>query len=415
MKILLTSHGSTGDLFPVIALGRALRAAGHVVDFASAPLYRSEIERAGLGFRRLPPNWKKEIFAECMRALDREKHPILLLRRIYRSGLSFTEELIQTLQEYIPGYDMVLGSYVFPQYKELCDRHNVPFGLVTFCHSVVPQKDRPPDGIFPLPRGLGWGSRLWNRFWWKFSDRLIVLVVNHVLRDIRKKTGVSPLRSFLARPAELCLVGVSPGLMAPSVISPPYQFTGYLRWQSEERRDLDEKILAFTQGERVPVFTFGSVTFDHIPEIMGRLAQHWPEGQKLILQSGWAGLSTDSRGEDILVVGAMSHDQLFRHAELVVHHGGAGTTASVLHAGIPHLIIPHFGDQFFWGKEVCRLGVGVTLAKKKWPEKLFPAVRMLRKSPDIQKRAKERQKTLAQENGPATAVRAIEEFAQKRT
>ncbi|MFN8418241.1 MAG: hypothetical protein U0528_03190 [Anaerolineae bacterium] len=42
----------------------------------------------------------------------------------------------------------------------------------------------------------------------------------------------------------------------------------------------------------------------------------------------------------------------------VVHHGGAGTTAAGLRAGVPSIIVPFFGDQPFWGQRTAALGVG---------------------------------------------------------
>ena len=120
-----------------------------------------------------------------------------------------------------------------------------------------------------------------------------------------------------------------------------FQFTGYLRWQSEEKEGLDREIRDFTEGKSVPVLTFGSVSFDHVQEVMSRFEHHWPKGRKIIVQSGWAGLSVELARPDIKVIDEVSHDQLFKHASCVIHHGGAGTTASVLHAGVPHVVVPH--------------------------------------------------------------------------
>ena len=78
----------------------------------------------------------------------------------------------------------------------------------------------------------------------------------------------------------------------------------------------------------------------------------------------------------------------------MIHHGGAGTTASVLHAGVPHIIVPHFGDQKFFAGEVRRLGVGISLRLSRWPEELPRAVRIVERSKKRLKKAKK-----AQENG----------------
>jgi len=51
------------------------------------------------------------------------------------------------------------------------------------------------------------------------------------------------------------------------------------------------------------------------------------------------------------------HDWLFPSMGAIIHHGGAGTTASALRAGVPSIVMPFFGDQFFWAQAVTRLGV----------------------------------------------------------
>jgi sterol 3beta-glucosyltransferase len=46
-----------------------------------------------------------------------------------------------------------------------------------------------------------------------------------------------------------------------------------------------------------------------------------------------------------------------------VHHGGAGTTAAGLRFGLPTLIKPFFGDQFFWVSTIQDIGVGIGIKK----------------------------------------------------
>ena len=50
-------HGSTGDIYPVLRFARALAEAGHEVRFATVAFFRDEVERAGIEFVYLPPDW----------------------------------------------------------------------------------------------------------------------------------------------------------------------------------------------------------------------------------------------------------------------------------------------------------------------------------------------------------------------
>jgi UDP:flavonoid glycosyltransferase YjiC (YdhE family) len=49
---------------------------------------------------------------------------------------------------------------------------------------------------------------------------------------------------------------------------------------------------------------------------------------------------------------------LFPRCKVVIHHGGAGTTAAGLRSGKPNIIVPHMGDQIFWGIRVAAIGAG---------------------------------------------------------
>ena len=81
-------------------------------------------------------------------------------------------------------------------------------------------------------------------------------------------------------------------------------------------------------------------------------------GQRAILLSGWAGLGEMQLPKSVLQLPAAPHSWLFPQMAAVVHHGGAGTTAAGLRAGIPSILVPHFADQPFWGQRIAALGVG---------------------------------------------------------
>jgi len=62
---------------------------------------------------------------------------------------------------------------------------------------------------------------------------------------------------------------------------------------------------------------------------------------------------------NVFVIESAPHEWLFPQVAAVIHHGGAGTVAAALRAGVPQMIFPFFGDQFFWAQRVLALGVGL--------------------------------------------------------
>ena len=412
MRVLLTSHGSTGDIYPVIRLGRALVEAGHTVRFATVSLFREEIESAGIEFVYLPPDWDQSGFAEAMRDLTKAKNALDMLRIIYSESLPFIDEIIDILTKELETADVFVSSYVFANLCVLARKAGVPCAVTTFAHNVVPSVDYPPEGLPRLLAAPAFIRRRWNRALWHLTDRVLCWQINRVVGEAMARHGMGRSESFALEPADRVLVTVSEELFQPKRLwSERFKFSGYLRWQSPEDPQLNAKLDAFCRGERVPVLTFGSVTFDEARKVMTRFMRNWPEGKKIIIQSGWAGLTIERPSASMLRVERVSHDQLFQYASMVIHHGGAGTTASVLHAGIPNIVIPHIGDQWFFASEVKRLGVGLEVKRKKWPEDLPRAVRSIEKSDKMRTRARQVAEQLARENGPANAVAELESLA----
>jgi vancomycin aglycone glucosyltransferase len=409
MRVLLTSHGSTGDIFPVIGLGRALLEAGHEVRFASARFFREEIERAGLEYVYLPPDWDQAEFAKAMRDLTKAKNPLELVRMIYAESLPYLRAILETLDEELARADLFVSSYLFGNLCGLARLRGVPCAVTNFAHNAVPAFSHPPQGVPPILFLPPFLQRKWNALAWGIADRIFCRLIHGVVGAEAERYGIERIKSFFLDPADKVVVTVSPTLFQPKQLwNEHFVFAGYLRWQSPEDAALEEQLKDFCAGERVPVLTFGSMNFDAADAVMARFMRNWPKGKKIIIQSGWAELRIESAREEMLRVGKVSHDQLFKHASLVIHHGGAGTTASVLHAGVPHVVIPHIGDQRFFAQEMKRLGVGLGLKRSKWPEELPKAVRTIEGNDPFRQEAEAVAEILRREDGPGTAVRELE-------
>jgi UDP:flavonoid glycosyltransferase YjiC (YdhE family) len=79
---------------------------------------------------------------------------------------------------------------------------------------------------------------------------------------------------------------------------------------------------------------------------------------RAIIQGWEAGIKQLTLPPQICATGSLPHSWLLPHCAGVVHHGGYGTTAAGLRAGIPALVIPHIIDQFYWGQQIHESGVG---------------------------------------------------------
>jgi sterol 3beta-glucosyltransferase len=87
--------------------------------------------------------------------------------------------------------------------------------------------------------------------------------------------------------------------------------------------------------------------------------------QRGIIATGWGGITNVDLPDNIFKIDSVPHDWLFPRCAAVVHHGGAGTTAAGLKAGVPSIIVPFFSDQPFWGYRIADLGVGTEPIEQK--------------------------------------------------
>jgi vancomycin aglycone glucosyltransferase len=93
------------------------------------------------------------------------------------------------------------------------------------------------------------------------------------------------------------------------------------------------------------------------------------------LSQGWAELRLIDQARDCIAVGDVNQQALFPRVAAVVHHGGAGTTATAARAGVPQVVVPLFGDQFYWASRVRALDMGSSLVGALTAESLVTALR----------------------------------------
>jgi UDP:flavonoid glycosyltransferase YjiC (YdhE family) len=117
----------------------------------------------------------------------------------------------------------------------------------------------------------------------------------------------------------------------------------------------------------------------------------------------------------VLVLNSVPHAWLFPRMAGVVHHGGAGTTAAGLRAGVPSLLIPHAADQPYWARRTKELGVGADPIprKKLTVERLAEGIRSMVSEPAIRESAAKLGEAIRAENGVATAVAMIERVTKR--
>jgi UDP:flavonoid glycosyltransferase YjiC (YdhE family) len=210
---------------------------------------------------------------------------------------------------------------------------------------------------------------------------------------------------------------------SPQVLPPPKDWgdcihvTGYWFLEPPAGWEPPIDLVNFLQSGPPPVFIgFGSIpnskpekTADLVLQALART------GQRGVLSAGWGGLKKENLPETVFMIGSMPYSWLFPQMAAVVHHGGAGTTAAGLWAGIPAIVTPFFGDQPFWGKRVYALGVGPRPIPRQHltVDRLTESIRCAVSDTGMRTRAARLGEGIRAEDGIARAVAAIEQNRAK--
>ncbi|MEV6158693.1 glycosyltransferase [Nonomuraea sp. NPDC052129] len=359
MRVAVLALGSRGDTQPCVALAQGLAARGHEATLVAPERFGhlATSERlAGLRFAPLGVDPVAIVESEEGQAWLRSG-PLGFVRGFRAVLEPLAAELVAQVDDACADAELVLAPALGAMGRHLHERYGMPYGILQFQPSE-------PTGEFPNPlipwRTLG---RVGNRASFAVVERLGWLMLGRMMNRLRGQVlGLRPLRGspFAAdrRDRVPVLCGVSPLVVPRPHDWPDYvHLTGYWRLPPGPDRNLPllPDVAAFLDAGPPPVFVgFGSMVPDEPEAVAEQVAAALRlAGVRAVVQ----GLPV-AASADVCPVGEVAHEVLFPRMAAVVHHGGAGTTAAGLAAGVPNVVCPFFSDQPFWGRRVAALGAG---------------------------------------------------------
>lgn len=403
MRLSVLTAGSRGDVEPFLALGARLRVAGHGVRLVTHREFEGVVRAAGLEFAELPGDPKATLAGPEGRALLAARNPVTLVRRLREVVGPELRGSLTAAVDACRDADAVVYSTLVAFGPTVAEHRGVP-AVAAHLSPNTPTREFPMTALpSPVPAVL-------NHATWRFSEALLWRAFRPLLDDQRAELGLPPLprRTPPPRRRPARLYGFSPAVVPPpSDWTTDDHVTGY--WFTEADTTLPADLVDFLDAGEPPVYLgFGSMP-DRDPAAAADLLLTAARrvGRRAVLLSGWSGLGAGDTGDDVMVVDDVPHRALFPRCAAAVHHGGAGTTAAAVLAGVPSVVVPFFADQFFWGRRVTGLGVGAaTPARDRvTADVLTEALRTaLGRAPSARALAGR----VAAEDGPGTAVTVLE-------
>lgn len=322
MRVLLTTYGSRGDVEPMVALAVQLQTLGADVRMCAPP----DDELAGLLRRAGVPH---VCFDRSWRSWERPPTHQERAQRV----TDFIAAQYDTVVEAAAGCDVVVATamsqFVGPSVAETL---RIPYRYALFCPEVL-------DGL----DGHGFDEL----FGWPVNAH-------------RAEVGLPPVGDvgrfmFTERP----LLAADP-VLAPWRGQDGFDAVQTGAWILPDPRPLPDELVEFLETGEQPVYLgFGSMRTVEEESARAAIEAIRGQGRRVLVGRGWAGLSLIDDRDDCFVIGDVNHQALFGRVAAVVHHGGAGTTTAAARVGVPQVVVPQGGDQFYWAGRVAELGIGV--------------------------------------------------------
>lgn len=416
MKLTIFAAGSRGDIQPCIAVGSGLQQAGYRVCLAAPEDFAGLIQQHEVGFHPLRGDVQQLMASDTGRRLMEHggANPITTIRAMRTLIGPVVKTMAEDAYSACRHVDALICLGVFSPFGQaIAEALRIPMMMIEPT-PLLPTRAFPAPS-WPIQRTLG---GLHNYLSGLAMLQAIWLWYRPFVHAFRKRLGLprsSAAACYRALRATPMLSAYSPSIIPhPADWPASVHITGYLFLDQRADWQPSSELSAFLDAGAPPVVIgFGSMAGRN-PEQLARLAIEAlaRNGQRGMLLTGWGGLRTEAVPENVFVLDSAPHSWLFPRMAAVVHHGGAGTTAEGLRAGVPSVIVPFAFDQAFWGARIHALGLGPEPIPKKHltADRLAAAIRMALTDSDMKQRATACGVAMRAEHGVRNAVNLVTRY-----
>ncbi|KAF9455009.1 glycosyltransferase family 1 protein [Macrolepiota fuliginosa MF-IS2] len=412
--------GSRGDVQPYISLAKGLMADGHKCRIATHGEFKEWIESYGIEFGYVGGDP-----AELMRiCVENGTFTVSFLKEGLTKFRGWLDDLLKTSWEACQGTDVLVESPSAMGGYHIAEALAIPYFRA---FTMTWTRTRAYPHAFAVPENKMGGS--YNYMTYVMFDQVFWRAISGQINRWRRNVLHLPPTSLdKMEPHKIpFLYNFSPHIVPPPLDWPEWiRVTGYWflndadvsarKWTPPD--DLVQFIdTAHKNGKKVVYIGFGSIVVSD-PKAMTKcvieavvqsgvyaiLSKGWSD--RLHVKAGEAGEAEEPLPPQIYAIQSIPHDWLFQRIDAACHHGGAGTTGASLRAGIPTIIRPFFGDQFFWADRVEALGVGSGVRKLTVASLTEALITATTDQKQID-RARLMGEQIRSENGVATAIESI--------
>jgi rhamnosyltransferase subunit B len=407
MHVLLVPFGSHGDVHPFLGLAHALRDRGHRVTFVVSDHFGPLIR--GLGYASVPLGEAVD-FDSRLRDPDLW-HPTRGFGVVARGIVEGARLALERIEElYVPGETIAVGGSIAFGVRLAEERLGIPSATVHLQPGVIHSNFDTPvyAGLNTSP----WPHWLKVRFFDMIYPRVIDPHIDPGLNVYRAELGLPPVRDVMRgwMHSPRLVLGFFPSWFGPPQPDwpPNVRLVGFPLYDERDATPLSPDLDAFLDAGTPPIaFTPGSANIQGRPFFEAAVDACNRLGRRGLLLTRYPEQIPTDLPPGVLHVGFAPFGLLLPRVAALVHHGGVGTAAQGMAAGVPQLVMPLAHDQSDNAARLQRLGIGRTLVPKKFRgPKVAETLSTLLNRPEVAPRCRAVAARLA--DHPSPMVRASE-------
>lgn len=417
MRVVFFSYGTRGDVQPQVVLASELRERGFRVRVAAPENLRGFVEASGVEYAPLFGNSQEVLESNEGRKWLSSGDVRAFMKGVAGIMARINPELFKSAAVAAEGADAIVGGTLAENLSfTLAEKGKIPLILANTI---------PLETTGEYPSAFVTRTQLpfpfLNRLTHKLFRKLAWPTNRDTLNPYRRELGLEPLTTTIVGGAHehggtVLQLWSEHVLPHPADAAPGVVTTGYIRMPPSVRARLGEgdppaQLVDWLAVGPPPVYLgFGSMpVLDPLATAQLVLDVAAEVDVRVVLSAGWTDLSSALHLESdrVRFVRSIDHAWLLPRCIAAVHHGGAGTTAASLEAGVPTVVCSVFADQPFWGERVRRLGVGDHLPYAKLNRKTLAAALRTALRDDVGQRAARLGERLRAEDGTSATVDAI--------
>jgi rhamnosyltransferase subunit B len=366
LNILLPTLGSAGDVHPFIGLGIALKARGHRATVLTNPYFQSLIEAQGLGFLPVGSLADVESALADPDLWHARKGFAVVARRVILPSI---ETEYRHIEAHADANTVVAASSISFGARIAQERLGVPTASVHLQPIVI--RSLIDSGMFGTVRISAAHPRWLKQALFCLIDwAAIARLLERPLNEFRATLNLAPVRRVLARwiHSPDCVIGMFPDWFAPPQTDwPPHtHLVGFPLWDGGAGAASDAVLEFLQAGPRPIVVTPGSAAAHSQRFFTETIAAVRRLGARAMLVTNFPEQLPQRLPPEVRAFGYVPFSDVLPYAAALVHHGGIGTLAQGIKAGIPHLVVPNAHDQFDNGWRIERLGLGRSIAQQRY-------------------------------------------------